>query len=549
MSKALIRETPFGRWLNAVSKGKILPYEEQKPEFQLPEKYRQALDAASLSDKTVREDGSHKHDHIVVDWYGPDDPENPKNFALAQKIWISFSISAFTFSAYAGSSIVSPSIPGLMEEFGVTYVKGVLTMSAYILGYAIGPLFLSPPSDIPALGRGIPYWTSMLALVLFNVGAAVTTSYPGLIILRLLAGMAGSPALATGGATMQDIWSDLVVARAIALWAAGAVCGPSLAPIIAGFAAMNVSWRLPYWISVALSGLGLLNVFFLLPETLSANILLRRAQRLRQLTGDHRLRSQSEIDNGERSLARFMLEGLWMPIRLSIEPIVAYTSVLLGLVYAIFYVAFEATPIIFGEVHGFNMGQSTLPYLGINVNLWVLVLPGYLAYLAYYFDPRFVANMKRGIIRPEDRLILGIACSPLVVVALLWIGWTSRSDISYWSPLLALSLYLMPVFYLFQSILVYLPFTYPTQAASVLAANDFIRSIIAACFPLFARPLFEHEGLGNGYTILAGCSAALLIPLFGLYRYGERIRRASKWAHCYDLDVKEAQSPDSQETA
>ena len=37
-------------------------------------------------------------------------------------------------------------------------------------------------------------------------------------------------------------------------------------------------------------------MFFFLPETSSANILLNRAKRLRKLTGDNRLKAQSEID-------------------------------------------------------------------------------------------------------------------------------------------------------------------------------------------------------------------------------------------------------------
>lgn len=476
-------------------------------------------------------------DVIIVDWYGPDDEENPKNWALSRKVVVTLAICFLTFSVYGGSSMITPSIPGLVEEFGVSQTKGVLTLSVFILGYAVGPLFLGPPSDIPSIGRSTPYWLSMLSLVLFNIGAAKAQSYGTVIAMRLLAGMAGSPALATGGATLGDVWTDLALPKAISVWAIGAVCGPVLAPVIAGWAAMNVDWRLPYWLFVALSGIGLIITLVMLPETLPANILYRRANRLRALTHDNRLRSQGELDQAAIKPIAYVIDAFYMPIRLSFEPIVLYSSVLLGLVYAIFYAAFEAVPLIFGEIHGFNLGEQQLPFLGLGVNAFCLTLPFYILYLVYYFDPRFIANLQRGIIRPEDRLILAMLTSPIALISLLWTGWTSRADISFWSPLVALSFYLTPVFLLFQSILVYLSSSYVEHQAAVLAANDLIRSLIAAAFPIFATSMFHNLGLGKAYTTLAGISLALMLPLFGLYHYGAKLRAWSKFAHEYDKDI------------
>lgn len=575
-------ETPFGRMLNTLSNGRLLPLPDQVPGWQLPGTLfgdnikEQHQTYNSSKDQTLEQQLSRyasrvlpegqdlslaesisrapqfpraptllhsqstlekSAEPIVVEWYDELDPENPKNWTLKRKLAVTFSICFLTFSVYAGSSIVTPSIPGLIEEFGVSEVQGTLTLSVFIIGYAIGPLFLAPPSDVPSIGRSHPYWMSMLALVLFNVGAAHTDSYAAVIVLRLLSGMAGSPALATGGATLGDVWDSLALPKAISIWAIGAVAGPVLGPVIAGWAAQNVSWRLPYYIFVALSGIGLIITVFFLPETLPANILYRRAARLRKLTGEDRYKSQGEMDQAAVPAARFMLHSLWMPIRISFEPIVLYSSILLGLTYAIFYLAFEATPIIYGQYHGFNLGEQTLPYLGLGVNAFFFTLPFYLLYLIYYFDPRFMQNLERGIIKPEDRIILSMIAAPIVIISLLWTGWTSSPSISYWSPLVAMSLYLTPVFLLFQSVLVYLSFTYPEHAASVLSANDLIRSLIASVFPLFARPMFDLLGLGKSYTLLAGLSLALLVPLFGLYRYGYVLRRISKYAQNYDRDL------------
>lgn len=44
------------------------------------------------------------------------------------------------FSVYIGSAIYTPSIPGVMEDFGVSQTKAVLGLSLYVLAYGMGPM-------------------------------------------------------------------------------------------------------------------------------------------------------------------------------------------------------------------------------------------------------------------------------------------------------------------------------------------------------------------------------------------------------------------------
>lgn len=103
---------------------------------------------------------------------------------------------------------------------------------------------------------------------------------------------------------------------------------------------MNLNWRWSlYLLSIlGVSALVIMSIF--LPETYPPTILHRRAQRLRKLTGDDSYRSQGELDQASVSPAHVLREALWRPIRLCFEPIVAFTSVYLGLIYACFYLWF-----------------------------------------------------------------------------------------------------------------------------------------------------------------------------------------------------------------
>jgi DHA1 family multidrug resistance protein-like MFS transporter len=84
---------------------------------------------------------------------------------------------------------------------------------------------------------------------------------------------------------------------------------------------------------------------------------------------------------------------------------------------------------------------------------------------------------------------------------------------------------------------------YPTYAASVLAGNNFIRSMFGAAFPLFIRSMFGamfplfmkamyiNLGIGWANTLLVLLSCAfVLIPIL-MYKYGECIQVASKHTH------------------
>lgn len=66
----------------------------------------------------------------------------------------------------------------------------------------------SPLSEIPVVGRNLPYIVSFGLFVILCVPTALADSYASLLVLRFLTGFMGSPALATGGATMGDMVSS-----------------------------------------------------------------------------------------------------------------------------------------------------------------------------------------------------------------------------------------------------------------------------------------------------------------------------------------------------
>lgn len=77
----------------------------------------------------------------------------------------------------------------------------------------------SPMSEIPQIGRNPVYVGTLIIFVLFQIPTALASNFGMLLAFRFLTGFFGSPVLATGGATLADIYTPKKRAYAIS------VCG------------------------------------------------------------------------------------------------------------------------------------------------------------------------------------------------------------------------------------------------------------------------------------------------------------------------------------
>lgn len=463
----------------------------------------------------------------LIDWYTTDDEANPQNWSSGRKALVAADLFFYTFAAYASSAIYTPSEAGIMHRFNVSQTKAALGLSVYVLGYGTGPMLFSPLSEIAVVGRNLPYIITFGLFVILAVPTALADSYGGLITLRLITGIMSSPALATGGATMGDMYDLLKLPYALSVWVAAAFCAPALGPLLSGFAVMNENWRWSLWIILWLSAPVWLLMFFFMPETSAGNILLRRAQRLRKLTGDMNLKSQSEIDQGSKSFKNIAFEQLVKPIEICIkDPAVLFTNIYTSYIYGVYYSFFEVFPLVYIGIYDFNLGELGLPFLVIIVGCFI-GMTTYFAYLYYYLEPDIKAH---GLRAQEHRLVPALFAVTLLPAGLFWFGWTSEKSIHWMVPTIGLTMFPIGAFILFQCIFIYLPLTYPPYAASLFAANDLCRSALAAGSILYAHPLFINLGIGKGVSLLAGLLCGGVIGVWVLYFTGAKLRARSSFA-------------------
>ena len=298
-------------------------------------------------------------------------------------------------------------------------------------------------------------------------------------------------------------------AYGIGIWGVSAVCGPVLGPLVGGFAAQAKGWRWTIWELMWLSGFALVLLVLFLPETSSANVLYRRARRLRKLTGRHNLMSEPEIESGGMTARDMAMMILVRPFTLNfLEPMVFLLNLYIALIYGLLYVWFESFSIVFVGLYHFNLGQQGLAYIGILVGALITIPPFYL-WLYKYLEPRFDEN---GNVSPEARLPPACVGGFFIPICLFWFGWSARPDIHWIMPIVGSGFFSVGAFLLFNSVLNYLPDAYPAYAASVLAGNDLFRSAFGAGFPLFARAMYNNLGTNWASSTLAFLSI-VFIPI------------------------------------
>lgn len=130
-------------------------------------------------------------DEGVVGWDGQDDPDMPYNFAQRKKWLIVGLLAAATLVTPFASSILSPGIAALDKDFGnENTTLGAMTVSIFLLGYCVGPLFLAPLSEIygrkPILGFANMFFCA------WQIGCALAPNLESLIVFRFFSGVGGA---------------------------------------------------------------------------------------------------------------------------------------------------------------------------------------------------------------------------------------------------------------------------------------------------------------------------------------------------------------------
>jgi DHA1 family multidrug resistance protein-like MFS transporter len=297
-------------------------------------------------------------------------------------------------------------------------------------------MLFSPLSEIAYIGRNPPYIFSTILFVVVSILLATIgdMSFAGLMTMRFLQGFFGSPVLASGGASLLDIYDWHAVPYAFILWIGAMYCGPAIGPLLAANA-VGLDWRWPLWQICIMTAPIALCAIPLLPETSHPKILYLRAQRLRKQTGNPNYKSQTELVKLDTT-AHF-LHHMNKPLEIAIlDPAVTFVCIYGALLYATYYSFFEALLLVYVGIYKFALVDFGTIFLCVVIGCIGFAIP-YALYVYLVVGPQ----ARRTDLVQEARLKPALPAAFLLPASLFLFAWTAREDIHWIVPTIGVAIF------------------------------------------------------------------------------------------------------------
>jgi DHA1 family multidrug resistance protein-like MFS transporter len=455
--------------------------------------------------------------------FAPGDIENPKNWTTVRRWYITTAAVLMVVNATMASSSPSGCLRSISKELHVGEEAAGLVITLFLLGYCAGPLLFAPLSEF--YGRRWVFYITFSLYLIFNFLCAFAPNFAALLVGRFLAGTFASAPLSNAPGVLADIWGPVERGNAMAVFSMMTFIGPSIGPVLGGFIELKLNWRWDFYMLLWFAGFTWV-MMLTIPETLPAQVLTNKARRIRaaKIPGFENARSPSEAD--DTGLLALFKVALSRPWQILLDPIAFLIAIYISIVYALLYMLFTIYPIVFQQKRGWNSGVGELPLLGTVVGA---VLGGMIVFWQSNRDrKRAEAGYQQ---KAEDRLPLAMAGGVIFAVTMFWFAWTAEFNSIPWIvPTIAGAFLSTSILLIFVAYLNYLTDTYLMFTASAMAANTITRSAMGAAAPLYTQYMFDALGVGGGGSLIGGV-AVLLMPIpFIFYKYGEPLRKRSKFA-------------------
>lgn len=185
----------------------------------------------------------------------------PGTFALTALLAALSAIGPLTTDMYL------PSLPDIARQLDATTAQVQFTISAYLIGFAVGQIFYGPVSD--RHGRKPVLIAAIALYCVASLACALSTSIEMLIVARAVQALGGSGGIVLTRAIVRDLYSGARAGRELSLIGSVMALAPVLAPIAGGIVQTGFGWRAVFLMLVIAGIIGVAIVSALLPETLN----------------------------------------------------------------------------------------------------------------------------------------------------------------------------------------------------------------------------------------------------------------------------------------
>ena len=180
-------------------------------------------------------------------------------------------LAAFALLAAGGPFAIDmylPAFPAIAADLNTTPSLVQLTLSTFMVGMALGQLFVGAISD--TRGRHRLLVIGAVVSVAASASCALTTHINLLIAARFILGLGSGACVVLARACVSDLAHGRSAARAFSIMMTIQGLAPVIAPILGGLLAEPIGWRGLFWVLTGLAALQLTVAVLVVRETLPA---------------------------------------------------------------------------------------------------------------------------------------------------------------------------------------------------------------------------------------------------------------------------------------
>ncbi|MCS6577039.1 multidrug effflux MFS transporter [Curtobacterium poinsettiae] len=159
-----------------------------------------------------------------------------------------------------------PALPAIARDLGTTPGAVQLSLTAFLVAFAVGQLLVGPVSD--GIGRRPMLVVGTALFALASVGCALAPDVVTLVAARVAQGLAGAAGAVAGRAMVSDVTSGTRMAKVFGTLAAINAIGPVVAPLAGGAVLTIGTWRLMFVVLAVLGAVFFVAVVLRFRETL-----------------------------------------------------------------------------------------------------------------------------------------------------------------------------------------------------------------------------------------------------------------------------------------
>ncbi|KAK3072636.1 hypothetical protein LTR53_006451 [Teratosphaeriaceae sp. CCFEE 6253] len=488
---------------------------------------------------------SFEKDDTIVDWHGPDDPENPYNWPLRRKRLVTGIALLSTLLVPLNGTSITVAAAEINRQFGISdavFPHSYWPVASWSLGGALFVLVFLPLME--DTGIWIGFMVSYVIFFMMIIPQALATNFATLIVTRFISGGCVTLLANTIASVIPDIWADdrarsIPVGLYILMYEAGNTLGP---PMFAGVMQHIGNWRWIFYIQLILYG-ALAPLFLMfLKETRGNVILRRRAKHIRNTTGKA-VYTAAELN--QPPLYARLLKSTTRPMYLLFtEPVLLASTLWSAFSFGTVFLFTQSSAQVFKSLYGwedYSVGYVQAAVVIGEVIGWFPTL-----YSSYLYQQSASRNSEApGTPIPEARLYLSVFGSFVGISGGMFVyAWTAYPRLPWIAPTIGLGMVGFGIQVVVTAVAdyivdIYAASGYAGSAVSAVAAGE---NVVAAFLPLAAQSMYTNLGFQWASTLLALLALLLSFAPVMFIIWGRQFRARSPFMQAGGRPKEEKQN-------